>query len=144
VLHFLWTRFVMNFGTLGPRMKMKPEGFLIRSFLTARVTLIMNWATRLRRITITVSCARMPALFMPLTLGLRSVSKSSGKAMPMTSVLTCVPILGRSSSINMSLAGNFPDQIFYGRLTSAAATQSSSKTCQTSWVVFHSSPSMFQ
>ena len=68
---------MMNFGTLGPRMKMKPEGFLIRSFLTARVTLIMNWATRLRRITITVSCARMPALFMPLTLGLRSVSKSS-------------------------------------------------------------------
>jgi len=144
VLHFLWTRFMMNFGTLGPRIKMKPEGFLIRSFLTARVTLIMNWATRLRKITITVSCARMPALFMPLTLGLRSVSKSSGKDMPMTCALTCVHILVPSSSTNMPLAESFPGRIFYGKLISAAATRSGSRMCRTCWVVFHSFQSMFQ
>ncbi|MBM4333349.1 MAG: hypothetical protein FJ117_19380 [Deltaproteobacteria bacterium] len=36
----------MNLGTLGPGMMIKPDGFWIRSFLTARVTLMINWATR--------------------------------------------------------------------------------------------------
>ena len=45
---------MMNFGTFGPRMMIKPEGFLVLSFLTARVTLIMNWAMRLSRMTIAV------------------------------------------------------------------------------------------
>ena len=41
--------------TFGPRMVMKPFGFLILSFLTARVTLMMNIETLLRRIVIKVS-----------------------------------------------------------------------------------------
>jgi hypothetical protein len=46
---------MMNLGTFGPRMVMKPFGFLILSFLTARVTLMMNLETLLRRIVIKVS-----------------------------------------------------------------------------------------
>ena len=62
---------MMNLGTLGPGITMKPFGFLVCSFLTARVTLIMNWATRLSTMTIAVSWTRMPVRFMLLTLGLR-------------------------------------------------------------------------
>jgi len=31
---------MMNLGTLGPGITMKPFGFLVRSFLTARVTFL--------------------------------------------------------------------------------------------------------
>lgn len=69
----------MNFGTLGPGIKMWYGGDLLYwiFFLRARVILTIKRAILLSRITTTAICARTPAFFRPRILGFERIQKSS-------------------------------------------------------------------
>ena len=77
--YFLWMRLRINFGTLGPGMKMRYGGDLLFWILClkAKETFTMKWANLLIRTTMTANCVSTPAVLMPRILGFDKIEKSS-------------------------------------------------------------------